>query len=355
MRLVKRGVLLLRNIVFDRRQYAFDVPGELIAQQAAARGRSRLLHLRCDGTVADLQFNDVLTLLPPHSVLVLNDTRVLPARVLARSPGGGAVELFFLRPTEVRNQWQCLVRAKRPVRPGQFVLVGESERLTFASPRQGDSTVAVDVPGDVLPFLSRFGQVPLPPYIERAPGPEDADRYQTVFAKREGAVAAPTAGLHFTEGLLNTIRAAGHDIATLTLHVGLGTFAPMRSDDIREHVMHVESYEIPATTATLIGTGRPIVAVGTTVLRALESAARGPSDVRAGPGTTNLFVYPGGSAQCQIVNHLITNFHLPESTLLMLVCAFAGTDHVLSAYRHAVTQRYRFFSYGDAMWVDRCA
>jgi S-adenosylmethionine:tRNA ribosyltransferase-isomerase len=216
-----------------------------------------------------------------------------------------------------------------------------------------EGRVLVSVPGTVLALLDRVGHIPLPRYIQRDDSSEDRARYQTMFARVPGAVAEPTAGLHMTPAIIDRLTARGVTLATVTLHVGYGTFEPIREDDVRNHRMHRERYMIPDETAALVASGRPIVALGTTALRALESGATGPRALRAGSGTTELFVHPGSGHAFRVVDHLITNFHLPESTLLMLVCAFAGTEHVFAAYRHAVAQRYRFFSYGDAMLLHR--
>jgi S-adenosylmethionine:tRNA ribosyltransferase-isomerase len=212
--------------------------------------------------------------------------------------------------------------------------------------------VVVAVPGDPLALLDRVGHVPLPRYIQRTDSHDDRTRYQTMFARNPGAVAAPTAGLHMTPAVVEALTARGMSLASVTLHVGYGTFEPVRDPDIRKHRMHAERYVIPDETVALVGSGRPIVALGTTALRALEGAAAGPRKLRTGAGTTDIFIYPGSGHSFQIVDHLITNFHLPESTLLMLVCAFGGTERVLAAYHHAVAQEYRFFSYGDAMLVS---
>jgi S-adenosylmethionine:tRNA ribosyltransferase-isomerase len=351
-----------------RQDFQFDLPPAQIAQAPAERrDAARLLHVRPDGGVEDLRFPDVVDRIPADAVVVVNDTRVIPARVHTRKDSGGNVELLFVEPAATPGAWRCLARARRPLRAGQRlypcapgrrgVAAPAAPPLTVASGRGPDTTITVAVPGDPLAFLDAWGEVPLPHYIERAagdPDPADRDRYQTVYARAPGAVAAPTAGLHFTPAVLAALEARGAAIARVTLHVGPGTFAPVRVDDLADHVMHRERYDIPERTATLVATGRPVVAVGTTVVRTLESAARGDRDVAAGPGDTGLFLYPG-HARFRIVDHLITNFHLPESTLLMLVCAFAGTEPVLAAYRHAVASGYRFFSYGDAMLCHRGA
>jgi S-adenosylmethionine:tRNA ribosyltransferase-isomerase len=343
---------LRRTRVFAPSDYTFELPSELIAQEPApARDASRLLHLHPDGRATDHRFPEIVELLPRDAVLVVNDTRVIPARVLGKKTSGGNVELLFLEPAPEHgpSAWRCLARARRPLRAGQKIDVGGTE-LELLTGREGDEgSVIVAVPGDALALLERVGHVPLPRYVHRPDRADDRERYQTIFARVPGAVAAPTAGLHVTPELADALRARGIAIAPLTLHVGYGTFEPVRAADIREHHMHRERYVVPADTARLVASGRPVVALGTTALRALEAAAR--SGQRE--GTTDLFIYPG-SGHRFVTEHLITNFHLPESTLLMLVCAFAGTERVLAAYRHAVAARYRFFSYGDATLLHRC-
>ena len=345
--------MLACRAVFRPADFTFDLPPALIAQEpAAVRDRSRLLHVHGDA-LDDRMFPDIVELLPRDAILVVNDTRVIPARVLGKKPTGGNVELLLLEPDVATpapagtSAWRALARARRPLRPGQTMVVADGTTIEFLSERAEDGSIAVALPGDPYALLDRVGHVPLPRYIHREDSAIDRDRYQTMFATQPGAVAAPTAGLHMTPAIAEQLAARGIAIATVTLHVGYGTFEPIRVDDIREHHMHHERYAIPAATAALIATGRPIVALGTTALRALE-ASRG----LAGTGTTDLFIYPG-SGHTFVAQHLITNFHLPESTLLMLVCAFADTRRVLRAYRHAVAQRYRFFSYGDAMLVHR--
>ena len=343
--------------MFAPADYTFELPPELIAQEPAAeRDASRLLHLHAGGQVTDHTFADIVDMLPADAVLVANDTRVIPARVLGHKPSGGKVELLFLEPEaevaapEHTVAWRCLARARRPLKPGQQISVdGTDVAITILTERQGEEgSIVVAVPGDPYALLDRVGHVPLPRYIQRDDRASDRDRYQTMFARVPGAVASPTAGLHMTPAILDRVLARGVTLATVTLHVGYGTFEPIRTDDIRAHHMHRERYVIPEATAQLLASGRPIVALGTTALRALEASAGA-----AGAGTTELFIYPGSGHTFRVVDHLITNFHLPESTLLMLVCAFAGTEHVLAAYRHAVAARYRFFSYGDAMLVHR--
>jgi S-adenosylmethionine:tRNA ribosyltransferase-isomerase len=340
--------------LFAPSDYTFELPPELIAQEpAAVRDGSRLLHLAPDGTVTDHRFSEIAELLPAGAVVIANDTRVIPARVRGHKHSGGGIELLFLEPEPAvaaprgSSAWRALARARRPLRPGQAVAIDGGPTVEILTERAPDGSVVVAAPGDGFAFLDAHGHVPLPRYIARPDRPADRERYQTMFARHPGAIAAPTAGLHMTPAIADQLAARGIAVATLTLHVGWGTFAPIREPDLRAHHMHRERYDIPDATAALVATGRPIVALGTTVLRALEAAATAPSTVAAGPGTTELFIYPG-SHTFRIASHLITNFHLPESTLLMLVCAFAGTERVLAAYRHAVAARYRFFSYGDA-------
>ena len=333
--------------------YHYDLPPEQIAQAPCdRRDASRLLHVEVDG-LADRVFSDIVRLLPDGAVLVVNDTRVIPARLAARKPSGGAVEILLLEPVDPARPdgpWTALARASKPIRPGLLLAVagGASAHVIAVNP---GGTIVVELDRPPLEMAAQSGEVPLPPYIERAPDPADRERYQTVYAAVPGAVAAPTAGLHFTPELLAALEARGIARATVTLHVGLGTFAPVRTDSLQDHRMHRERYTIPDATAALIASGRPVVAVGTTVVRALEAAAQGPRQVAAGPGSTDLFIGPG--FRFQVVDHLITNFHLPGSTLLVLVSAFGGYDRVLAAYRHAVAAGYRFFSYGDAMLLDR--
>ncbi len=330
-----------------RQDFTFDLPDELIAQAPADRRDASRLLVVGEGDCRDRQFPDVVDHIPADAVVVLNDTKVRPARLRAHKQSGGAVELLVLEPAP-GGLWRCLARSSKPLRPGMPLAIdGGGPTATVVEPRAPDGTVVVDIPGDIDAVLDAHGELPLPPYIARPDGitAADQDRYQTVYAREPGAVAAPTAGLHFTRALLDRLADRGCTLAYVTLHVGPGTFSPVRVDDLDDHVMHSERFEIPAETAALVDSGRPVVAVGTTSVRALEAAAAGAA------GETNLFIRPGYSFR--VVDHLVTNFHLPESTLLMLVCAFAGTDRILSAYRHAVAERYRFFSYGDAMFLSR--
>lgn len=332
--------------------FNYDLPPELIAQHPAARrSASRLLHLPPEGALADRQISELPELLREGDLLVFNDTRVIPARLFGRKPTGGRVEILVERVLDDHDFLAQLGVSKKP-QAGGVVEVG-ADRLTLLGRDDDLFRLRYDGPGTVLDFLQRAGQLPLPPYITHTPDGEDAERYQTVFASKPGAVAAPTAGLHFDAELLERLRARGLRTATLTLHVGAGTFQPLRVDDLSQHRMHSERYELgPALVEAIAATrgrGGRVVAVGTTVTRALESAAA-QGGLQAGAGETRLFITPG--YRFQVVDVLLTNFHLPESTLLMLVSAFGGYERLMAAYRHAVAQGYRFFSYGDAMLIE---
>ncbi len=350
---------------FTLADFDFELPGELIAQHPAKeRSASRLL----DGTgtlPVDRVFRDLPGLLRPGDLLVFNDTRVIKARLLGAKASGGAVEALVERVLPgadggVFEVWAHLRASKSP-RPGsvlRFAGAFEAQVLGRAGP--ADSLFHLRFPADPLTLLARHGHVPLPPYITHADGAEDEARYQTVFAARPGAVAAPTAALHFDEAVLAALQARGIRRAAVTLHVGAGTFQPVRAERIEDHRMHSEWLEVGAGTVAAIATTRAaggrIVAVGTTTMRALESAAaRGPEDGRleAFTGETDIFITPGFGFR--VVDLLLTNFHLPRSTLLMLTSAFAGHEHMRALYRHAVESRYRFFSYGDAMLLARAA
>ena len=333
--------------------FAYDLPAERIAQKPLAeRDQARLLHLGQD-TMAHRTVADWPELLRPDDLVVVNNTQVIPARLRGVKDSGGAVELLVERIEDERIAL-CQGRASKPLKPGRWLSVG-GERLEIAA-RVGEFH-RLRFPQPVMAFLQRHGTTPLPPYIDRAAEAADESRYQTLYASAPGAVAAPTAGLHFSERLLEAVRRRVAGVVEITLHIGAGTFAPMRGDDLNAHQMHAERYEISTAAAERIravqeGPGR-IVAVGTTVVRALETAAAQPGGIRAGCGETRLFIKPG--FRFRAVDALLTNFHLPESTLLMLVCAFAGQRRVLEAYRSAVAAEYRFFSYGDAMFTERLA
>lgn len=363
--------------------FHYHLPEELIAQDPLTRrDASRMLHLQLQtGRYADRLFHDFPELLQAGDLLIFNDTRVFPARLYGRRQGAraqpvsrhnpaardflhGRVEVLLARQISADpNDWECLVHPGRKVGIGEhlfFGMQGESDgtelraevigRRTF-----GERTIRFEAAGDFFGILDRIGHVPLPPYIDRPDSLADRSRYQTIYARQRGSVAAPTAGLHFTSEILDRIRHRGVETTEITLHVGLGTFQPVRVDRVENHQLHSEAYSIPAPAAAALNgalrSQRRIVAVGTTTVRTLEHAIRaGGGTIAASHGTTNLFIYPG--FEFKAVGAMLTNFHLPQSTLLMLVCAFAGRENVLPAYEHAVAERYRFYSYGDCMFIE---
>ncbi len=334
--------------------FDYPLPPELIAQHPPAqRTDSRLLRLA--GTrLDDLSFTDFPAQLQAGDVLVFNNTRVIRARLHGAKTSGGQIEVLVER---ILGDHEVLahVRASKSPRPGTRVRLADAFDADVLGRREDLFHLRFDPAHTVFEWLERHGHVPLPPYITHADEAEDAQRYQTVYAAQPGAIAAPTAGLHFDEAMLERLRAQGVHLAFLTLHVGAGTFQPVRVERIAEHTMHREWYEIPPQTVAAVeaaqAVGRNVIAVGTTSLRALEASAAVHGHVRAGTGDTALFITPG--YRFRVVDRLLTNFHLPRSTLLMLVSAFAGMASIRAAYRHAIEQRYRFFSYGDAMFIDR--
>ena len=334
----------------DRTEFHYDLPAELIAQQPLSeRTASRLLVVDGDLT-EDRRFSDLPGLLRAGDLLVLNDTRVIRARLRGRKPTGGQVEMLLERITGSRTA-TAQIRASRSPGDGTELSLADGTSARVLG-RQGP-LFRLEFDADIEPLLETHGEVPLPPYIRRSAASEDRARYQTVYARDDGSVAAPTAGLHFDSELLQALQKNGVETAFLTLHVGIGTFAPVRTQRIEDHQLHSEWCRISSALCEQIRQTRQrggrIVAVGTTTVRALESAARG-GELKAFEGDTALFIRPG--YRFRVADALITNFHLPESSLLMLVCAFAGRDRMLAAYRHAVAQRYRFFSYGDAMLIE---
>lgn len=356
--------------------FDFHLPAELIAQQPpAARAAARMLHLqRQSGACADRRFADLPGLLRPGDLLVLNNTRVVPVRLFGRRSGEraqplspnnpaskefltGRVEVLLVRQV-APAEWSALVRPGRKIGVGERITFGDDElhAEVIARGEFGERTVRFDVADRDALFvvLERIGHVPLPPYIDREDETADRERYQTVFAKQRGAVAAPTAGLHFTPEILAQIRQRGVETAEITLEVGLGTFAPLRHEVVEENQLHRERYQIAEETGAKIAAakseGRRVVAVGTTTVRTLEFAAQESGRVEAGSGEADIFIYPG--FRFQVIDALLTNFHLPKSSLLMLVSAFAGRESVLRSYEHAVAERYRFFSYGDCMFIE---
>ena len=326
-------------------EFDYPLPEALVAQHPAPqRSASRLLRLHAgSGALEDLAFTDLPQLVGGADALVINDTRVMKARLPGRKASGGKVEVFVERLLDARRAL-ALIRSSHAPAQGARLFVAEDVEVTVEG-RQ-DDLYKLHFETDIAPLLERAGAVPLPPYIRHVPRAEDAERYQTVYAQAPGAVAAPTAGLHFDAAMLKKVEGTGARVARLTLHVGAGTFQPVRSEEVEAHRMHKEVYSIPEETMKAIA-GKRVLAVGTTSLRALETAAA----TGKLQGETDLFVYPG--FEFRVVRRLLTNFHLPKSTLLMLVCAFGGTEKVLHAYAHAVKNKYRFFSYGDAMLIER--
>ena len=357
--------------------FHYHLPEELIAQEPLPdRAASRLLHLDSSGTIHDIQFRNFPDLLRPSDLLVFNNTRVFPARlygrrgglksqaVSARNPAAleflqGRVEVLLTRQLCAEpNEWECLVRPGRKIGVGEHLFFGESDELqaeVLARDEFGERRIRFAPASDFFARVEKIGHIPLPPYIARPDSSGDRERYQTVYARERGSVAAPTAGLHFTSEILMRIRERGIETAEVTLHVGLGTFQPVRVEQVEEHTLHSEAYSISPEAAEKINRARSqarrVVSVGTTTVRTLEYAAQqGAGEIHAGSGEANLFIYPG--YKFQFVQALLTNFHLPQSTLLMLVCALGGKEHVMRAYEHAVTERYRFYSYGDCMFVE---
>ena len=343
---------------FTTADFDYALPEELIAQSPQSqRGESRMLIVNRDPSreperFVDSKFGEITTLIPPGDLVVVNSTRVRHARLLGKRPGGEPAEVLLLHPLE-HGEWLAMGKPGRALQPGKQVILGpDSSVEVLGIDDEGFRRVRF-VGLDAAIAIDRYGQLPLPPYITRAPTDSDETRYQTVYADREGSVAAPTAGLHFTNELMESLRSGGVEIVSLDLEVGPGTFRPVEVDDPTEHPMHSERFEIPAAAAIAISNARQrgaaVWAVGTTVVRALESAALDDRTVAPGRAETRLMIMPGYSFR--IVDHLLTNFHLPRSTLLMLVSAFAGHDLAMAAYRHAVAGRYRFYSYGDAMCI----
>lgn len=348
--------------------YEYDLPDDQIARYPSPqRDASRLLVCRRDGRAPQhLNFHELPTLMSPGDVMVVNDSRVRAARLIGHKPTGAAAEILLLRPTEprpsaaspdegvAREWWDALVRPGGKLKPGRIVNIAPDLRIRIVETNDdGSRVVALESPGDVAAARARHGQIPLPPYLEREAEPSDLDRYQTVYAKEEGSVAAPTAGLHFTQPLMDRIADMGVSIVQVRLDVGVGTFRPVDVEDPAEHPMHREWFEVSSEAAACINatrdSGGAVWAVGTTVVRVLETVAVSMGQVEARSGWTDLFIRPG--VPIRVVDHLITNFHLPRSTLLMLVATFAGFERTLSVYREAVEAGYRFYSYGDAMVV----
>lgn len=341
-----------------RQHFHYSLPPSLIAHQPPAERRdSRLLTLDGpSGAVGHARITDLVELIQPGDLMVFNDTRVIPARLFGQKATGGKVEVLVECVT-ARDRVLAHIRASKSPKPGTTLELEGVGPVTMAARHEAlfELVFAPAADESVIDLLERHGHMPLPPYIERPDTEADRERYQTVFARHPGAVAAPTAGLHFDDELLDRLGAGGVEFAWVTLHVGAGTFQPVRADDIRDHTMHSEwmsvSAEVCRQVAATRARGGRVIAVGTTSVRCLESAAQGGAGLEPFEGETDIFIYPG--YRFNVVDALVTNFHLPESTLLMLVSAFAGYDHVMAAYQAAVATRYRFFSYGDAMFVTR--
>jgi S-adenosylmethionine:tRNA ribosyltransferase-isomerase len=358
-------------------EFDYRLPEELIAQEALGdRAASRMLRLSRDtGEVKDMHFRDFPELLGRGDLVVFNNTRVFPARLYGRRSGAkaqplskqnpasrdflkGRVEVLLTRQvSQAPNQWECLVRPGRKIGVGERLYFGNGNELVaevVARAGFGERRIRFEPVPDFFGIVEKLGHVPLPPYINREDRAADKDRYQTIYARENGSVAAPTAGLHFTPEIFASLKERGIETAEITLHVGLGTFQPVRVEFVEQHKLHCEHYDISPEAAEKINRAlaenRRVVAVGTTTVRTLEYAARDTGRVKPGRGEADLFIYPG--FRFRVAGALLTNFHLSRSTLLMLVCAFGGTDHVLAAYRRAVEQRYRFYSYGDCMFVE---
>jgi len=333
----------------DLKAFDYDLPQELIAQYPLARGDARLMIVdRQTGSITHAFFKDLANYMKPGDCLVLNDTRVIRARLKGWKPTGGQVEVLLIKMI-TENRWECLVKAAKAPRPGSVILFDLGVTATVDKRFDDRYELHFNRPEK----LEEIGSIPLPPYITRPPIDQDAATYQTVFAHYDGSVAAPTAGLHFSHAFLDDVRASGVEIVFITLHVGPGTFQPVRSVCIADHRMHAEDFNVSAEAAQTLNRamteGRRIVAVGTTSTRVMEHLMRKHGTIMPGKGSTDLFITPGFSFS--IVQALFTNFHLPCSTLIMLACAFGGYDLIMRAYREAVSERYRFFSYGDAMFI----
>jgi len=344
-------------------EFDYELPEELIAQKPSEkRENSRMMVLdRTRHKIEHKNFFNIVDYLDENCVLILNNTKVMPARLYGYKDTGAKIEVFLLKKYDGENRWEVLVRPSKRVRPGTIIKVSEelSVEIVMPLPEDGKWVVKMLYEGDLLQILHKVGNIPLPPYIERKMASEelrqlDFERYQTVYAKNEGSVAAPTAGLHFTEDILNKLKSKGVEIGYVTLDVGIGTFRPVKCDNILDHKMDSEAFEITQETADLINKakaeGKKIVAVGTTTVRTLESAYKIYGEIKACRAASELFIYP--PYEFKVIDKLITNFHLPKSTLLMLVSALATKDFIFEGYAEAIKEKYRFYSYGDCMFID---
>ena len=342
--------------------FDYNLPEELIAQVPAdKRDLSRMMVLnRKDKKINHHIFKDIVDLIDDNSILILNNTRVIPARLYGYKDTGAKIEVFLLK-EKAQHHWEALIKPSKRVKSGTKLIISEELSVEILSPAEDDGkwNIYLEYEGDIYDILSRAGNVPLPPYIERKMTPEelkklDYERYQTVYAKKEGSVAAPTAGLHFTAEILNKLNAKGIQIGYVTLNVGLGTFRPVKCDVVEEHKMDSEIFEISSETAKLINQskaeGKKLIAVGTTSVRTLETAYKQFGEIKECRSSSTLFIYP--PYEFKVVDSLITNFHLPKSTLLMLVSALAGREFIMEAYKEAIENKYRFYSYGDCMFID---
>lgn len=339
-----------------RQSYHYDLPQELIAQfPAQKRDESRLMHLKCGSReICHRHFRSLGDLLHPGDVLVVNNSKVFPARIYGKKDNGTPIQVLLLHPTKESDTWKCLVQPGKRVRQDQWLTFSDTFRgYLYAKEDDGMREIRLEYRGELFSELEAIGHIPLPPYIERSDIASDKERYQTVYASEIGSVAAPTAGLHFTDALISALKEKGVIFTELTLHVGIGTFRPVKVDNILDHNMHSECAEVSAETAAIINQakmeGRRVITVGTTSTRTLESFFE-DGTMRHGNRWTDIFIYPG--FKFQVTDALITNFHLPESTLLMMISAFAGYHFIKEAYAEAVAKRYRFFSYGDAMFIE---
>lgn len=342
--------------LLSKQAYHYDLPQELIAQfPLEDREESRLMHLQCgNSSIHHRTFRDLPLLLRQGDVLVLNNSKVFPARLLGKKDNGTAMEVLLLHPMQAPDTWKCLLQPAKRIKSEQYITFSDSLRgFVFPENEDGIFCIRLEYEGNIWQELEKIGHIPLPPYITRPDQNSDKQRYQTVYALEPGSVAAPTAGLHFSPELMSKLKEMGVILAELTLHVGIGTFRPVKTDDITRHVMHSECVEIPDATAAAVNLakseGRRVVAVGTTSVRSLESFWN-HGRLCAGNQWTDMFIYPG--YEFKVPDAMITNFHLPESTLLMMISAFAGYEFVREAYKVGISERYRFFSYGDAMYIE---
>ncbi len=337
-------------------EFDYHLPVSLIAQYPSSRrGETSLMVIRRQAGVIEHQtFHEITRYLDPGDLLVINNTRVLPARLIGKKETGGRIEMLLIPPSNgAKGEWRALIKGSGKVKRGARIRFEPGFEGEIEEVRDGKARVSFSYQGEVTDLLRKIGHIPLPPYIKRGDEPLDGERYQTVFAERDGSIAAPTAGLHFTHALLQSLKGNGVRTRTITLHIGIGTFSPVKARDVEDHAMDAEWVEIPEETVREIeatkSRGGRVISVGTTTTRALESFSDGKGGVRSGQGMTSLFIYP--PYRFRVIDGLVTNFHLPKSTLILLASAFAGKDLLMKAYQEAVCNHYRFYSYGDAMLI----